>query len=146
MKSKVLIEDFWNVGDANGDKTLREDELGWPQSLKEDAQSDYSERVFRYVIEEVGFNLVFSWIKDRNFYVIETEKTPVEVRKLYPNPQWDGKYEFLKVGLLGEGASSCSAGEVIATFDDEALIWDELKIDGVPIGDVLEQSKIVTWD
>ncbi len=146
MKSKVLIEDFWNVGDANGDKTLREDELGWPQSLKEDAQSDYSERVFRYVIEEVGFNLVFYWIKDRNFYVIETEKTPVEVRKLYPNPQWDGKYEFLKVGLLGEGASSCSAGEVIATFDDEALIWDELKIDGVPIGDVLEQSKIVTWD
>ena len=146
MKSKVLIEDFWNVGDANGDKTLREDELGWPQSLKEDAQSDYSERVFRYVIEEVGFNLVFYWIKDRNFYVIETEKTPVEVRKLYPNPQWDGKYEFLKVGLLGEGASSCSAGEVIATFDDEALIWDELKIDGVPIGDVLEQSKIVTCD
>ena len=146
MKSKVLIEDFWNVGDANGDKTLREDELGWPQSLKEDAQSDYSERVFRYVIEEVGFNLVFYWIKDRNFYVIETEKTPVEVRKIYPNPQWDGKYEFLKVGLLGEGASSCSAGEAIATFDDEALIWDELKIDGVPIGDVLEQSKIVTWD
>ena len=146
MKSKVLIENFWNVGDASGDKTLREDELGWPQSLKEDAQSDYSERVFRYVIEEVGFNLVFYWIKDRNFYVIETEKTPVEVRKLYPNPQWDGKYEFLKVGLLGEGASSCSAGEVIATFDDEALIWDELKIDGVPIGDVLEQSKIVTWD
>ncbi len=146
MKGNVLIEDFWNVGDASGDKTLREDELGWPQSLKEDAQSDYSERVFRYVIEEVGFNLVFYWIKDRNFYVIETEKTPVEVRKLYPNPQWDGKYEFLKVGLLGEGASSCSAGEVIATFDDEALIWDELKIDGVPIGDVLEQSKIVTWD
>ena len=66
MKSKVLIENFWNVGDASGDKTLREDELGWPQSLKEDAQSDYPERVIRYVIEDVGFNLVFSWIKDRN--------------------------------------------------------------------------------
>ncbi|MBP3773935.1 MAG: hypothetical protein ILA34_01135 [Bacteroidaceae bacterium] len=146
MKSKVLIENFWNVGDANGDKTLREDELGWPQSLKEDAQSDYPERIFRYVIEEVGFNLVFYWIKDRNFYVIETEKAPIEVRRLYPNPQWDGKCEFLKVGLLGEGASSCSAGDILATFDDEALIWDNLKINDVPIGDVLEQSKIVTWD
>ena len=146
MNSKVLIEKFWNVGDANDDKTLREDELGWPQSLKEDAQSDYSERIFRYVIEQVGFNLVFYWIKDRNFYVIETEKTPIEVRKLYPNPQWDGKCEFLKVGLLGEGASSCSAGEVLATFEDVALIWDELKINDVPIGNVLEQSKIVTWD
>lgn len=146
MGSRILVKNFWNVGDANGDKTLCEDELGWPQPLKEDAQSDYSERVFRYVIEEVGFNLVFYWIRDRNFYVIETEKTPVGVRKLYPNPKWDGKCEFLKVGLLGEGASSCSAGEVIATFDDEALIWDELKINGVPIGDVLEQSKIITWD
>ena len=146
MKSKVLIENFWNVGDANGDKSLREDELGWPQSLKEDAQSDYPERIFRYVIEEVGFNLVFYWIKDRNFYVIETEKAPIEVRRLYPNPQWDGKCEFLKVGLLGEGASSCSAGDILATFDDEALIWDNLKINDVPIGDVLEQSKIVTWD
>lgn len=146
MERRILVKNFWNVGDANGDKTLRKDELGWPQSLKEDAQSDYSERVFRYVIEEVGFNLVFYWVKDRNFYVIETEKTPIEVRKLYPNPQWDGKCEFLKVGLLGEGASSCSAGEVLATFEDEALIWDELKINDVPIGDVLEQSKIVTWD
>lgn len=146
MKSKVLIENFWNVGDANGDKTLREDELGWPQSLKEDAQSDYPERIFRYVIEVVGFNLVFYWIKDRNFYVIETEKTPIEVRRLSPNPRWDGECEFLKVGLLGEGASSCSAGEVLAIFHDEALIWDELKINDVPIGCVLEQSKIVTWD
>ena len=146
MKSKVLIEDFWNVGDASGDKTLREDELGWPQSLKEDAQSDYPERVFRYVIEEVGFNLVFYWIKDRNFYVIETEKDPIEVRRLYPNPNWDGKCEFLKVGTLGEGASSCSAGEILAKFDDETQLWDELKINNVPIGNVLEESLIVTWD
>lgn len=146
MKSKILIENFWNVGDSNDDRTLREDELGWPQSLKADAQSDYSENVFRYVIEVVRFNLVFYWMRDRNFYVIETEKVPVEVRRLYPNPNWDGKYEFLKVGLLGEGASSCSAGEILATFDDEALIWDKLKIDNVPIGEVLEESKIITWD
>lgn len=146
MKSKVLIENFWNVGDASGDKTLREDELGWPQSLKEDAQSDYPERVFRYVIEEVGFNLVFYWIKDHNFYVIETEKDPIEVRRLYPNPNWDGKCEFLKVGTLGEGASSCSAGEILAKFDDETQLWDELKINNVPIGNVLEESLIVTWD
>lgn len=146
MKSKVLIENFWNVGDASGDKTLREDELGWPQSLKEDAQSDYPERVFRYVIEEVGFNLVFYWIKDRKFYVIETEKDPIEVRRLYPNPNWDGKCEFLKVGTLGEGASSCSAGEILAKFDDETQLWDELKINNVPIGNVLEESLIITWD
>lgn len=145
MESKVLIENFWNVG-ANGDKTLREDELGWPATLKRDAQSDYSETIFRYVIEQVGYNLVFYWMEDRNFYTIETEKKPIEVRRLFPNPNWDGKYEILKVGTHGEGASSCSAGEVLAIFDDEAHIWDELTINGIPIGEVLERSLIVGWD
>ena len=146
MRSKILIENFWNVGDDSGDCTLREDELGWPQSLKEDAQSDYSETIFRYVIEQVGFNLVFYWMKDRNFYTIETENIPTEVRRLYPNPYWDGKSEFLKVGTHGEGACSHSEGEIIASFEDVTKIWNELKIDNVPIGDILEQSLIVTWD
>ena len=146
MKSKVLIENFWNVGDKDDDKTLREEELGWPDSLKEDAQSDYSETIFRYVIEQVGFNLVFYWLEDRNFYTIETEHVPTEVRRLYPNPNWDGHCEFMKVGTHGEGACSHSEGEIIASFEDVTTIWDELNINGVPIGKVLEKSLIVTWD
>ena len=143
MKDKIIIEKFWN---EEKDSSVLESELGWPQTLKEGAQSDYSETIFRYIIEQVGFNLVFYWIKDRNFYVIETEQHPIEVRKLYKNPNWDGKFEFMKVGLYGEGASSCSAGEVIATFTEETEIWNLLKIDGVSIGEILEQSLIVTWD
>ncbi|MBQ7634317.1 MAG: hypothetical protein IJS89_01950 [Bacteroidaceae bacterium] len=146
MENRILVENFWNVGDKYGDKTLRENELGWPLVLQQDAQSDYSETIFRYVIEQIGFNLVFYWLKDRNFYVIETEKEPIEVRRLYPNPNWDGKCEFFKVGLLGEGASSCSAGEVLATFDDVTRIWNELKIYEIPIGEVIAHSCVVTWD
>lgn len=145
MDKKVLIENFWSVG-TDGDKTLREDELGWPETLKRDAQSDYPEAIFRFVIEGVGFNLVFYWLEDRNFYSIETEKYPIEVRRLYPNPNWDGKSEYFKVGTHGEGACSYSEGEIIATFTDETKIWDELKINGVPIEKVLENSKIVDWN
>lgn len=46
----MIKEKFWKVG-TNGDIALYSDELGWPPSLKRDAQSDYSETVFRYVIE-----------------------------------------------------------------------------------------------
>ncbi|MCQ2053237.1 MAG: hypothetical protein MJZ03_04820 [archaeon] len=39
-----------------------------------------------------------------------------------------------------------SAGDVIAFFDDPTKIWDELKINGVPIGEVLEKSLILALD
>jgi hypothetical protein len=39
-----------------------------------------------------------------------------------------------------------SAGEMIATFDDPTQMWDALKIDGVAIGDVLEESVIIELD
>jgi hypothetical protein len=145
MEKKVLIENFWGLG-TDCDNSLYEDELGWPETLKRDAQSDYPEAIFRFVIEGVGFNLVFYWLEDRNYYSIETEKYPIEVRKLYPNPNWDGVDEYFKVGTHGEGACSYSEGEIIATFTDETKIWDELKINGVPIEKVLENSVIVGWD
>ena len=145
MASRVIIENFWNVG-VKGDTTLREDDLGWPESLKRDAQSDWSETIFRYVIEEVGLNLLFYWVEDRNFYTIETEKTPIEVRRIYPNPNWDGKCEFFKAEENGYGPSTCSAGEVLASFEDETCIWDELYINGIHIDKVLERSAIIDWD
>ena len=71
---------------------------------------------------------------------IETEKTPIEVRRIYPYPNWDGKCEFFKVEENGYGPSTCSAGEVLVSFEDETRIWDELFINGIHIGKVLENQ------
>lgn len=94
----------------------------------------------------MGFNILFYWIKDENFYTIETEKDPIEVRRIALDPEWDGKCEFLKAGIDRTGPNTASAGEVLATFTDPTLIWSELKIHGIPIGQVLEESAIITWD
>lgn len=144
MERKKLIENFWNVG-VNGDRDVWEDELGWPQVLKDDAKSDYSETIFRYVVEIGGFNLLFYWLDDGRFYAIETEKTPIEVRRIFLNPKWDGKSIFSRFGT-GRGPHSSSAGEVLATFDDPTMIWDNLSINDVPIGRVIERSVIIEWD
>ena len=144
MERTIVKENFWVVGN-NGDKSLFEDELGWPEALVADAQSDYPETIFRFVIEISGFNLLFYWMVDGNFYTIETERTPIEVRRIHPNPNWDGKCELLKAGSE-YGPNTASAGEVIATFDSPTDIWDNLKIGGHTIGEVLEKSAIITWD
>jgi hypothetical protein len=70
---------------------------------------------------------------------------PIEVRRIYPNPTWNGLCEYTKADS-NEGPSTCSAGELIASFEDPTQLWNELKIDGVDIGDVLEESAIITLD
>ena len=78
--------------------------------------------------------------------IIETENIPTEVRRIYLNPNWDGRCEFLKSRPDGDGPNTCSPGEVLASFADVTRIWDELRIDGIPIGEVLDNSAIIEWD
>lgn len=144
MNDEILITNFFRVG-CNGDKTIKRKDLGWSKAIIEEAQSDNPETIFRYVVEIVGLNILFYWMEDRNWYTIETEKAPIEVRRIYPNPNWDGKCEMDKAGANGV-LNTCSAGEVLATFEDPTMIWDELKINGVPIGKVLANSVITDLD
>ncbi len=144
MDDKILITNFLRVGN-NGDKSIRKSDLGWGETIIMDAQSDDPETIFRYVVEIVGLNILFYWLKDRQWYTIETEKRPIEVRRIYPNPNWDGKCEMDKSGSDGV-LNTCSAGEVLDTFDDSTMIWNNLKINGVPIGKVLENSVITDLD
>ncbi len=144
MEDKVLIANFFRV-DYDGDKTIRKSDLGWGQTILEDAQSDDPETIFRYVVEIVGFNILFYWMEDRQWYTIETEKHPIEVRRIYPNPNWDGTYETDKAGLDGV-LNTSSAGELLATFDDPTLVWEQLRINNVPIGEVLANSVITDLD
>ena len=72
-------------------------------------------------------------------------KDPIEVRRIYPNPKWNGKCEMEKSDLNGEPHTS-SAGEVIGTFDSPVEVWGNLRIDDVPIGEVLENSVITDLD
>ena len=144
MDRTVIIENFWRAG-TDGDRSLAVEDLGWPQMLQEEARSDYSETIFRYVVEIAGFNLLFYWLKDRNFYVIETEKMPIEVRRISPNPDWDGQCEFTKAAS-NSGPNTASAGEILATFDSASEIWENLRIDGVGIADIIPEASILTWD
>lgn len=144
MERKILIKNFWRVGN-DGDRNLYEDDLGWSESCRKDARSDYSEYVFRYWVEDVGLNILFYWVEDGNFYSIETEKVPVEVRRINLNPDWDGECELTKAGS-DLGPTTSSDGEIIQTFDDPTEIWSNLTIDGVSLEKVLERSVIIEMD
>lgn len=144
MERKILIQNFWKVGN-NGDRNLYEDDLGWNDGSRKDAMSDNSENIFRYYVEEVGLNVLFYWLTDKSFYAIKTENTPIDVVRISPNPNWDGKCELAKAGS-DSGPTTASCGVIIQTFDDPSEIWSNLKISGIPLEKVLEQSVIIEMD
>lgn len=74
MMKQALIKSFWRVGN-NGDRNLYDVDLGWNLSAQKDAGSYCAEKKFRYYVEDVGLNILFYWLEDRNFYVIKTENS-----------------------------------------------------------------------
>jgi len=143
MKTDVVIKNFFDK-EIFGQSDLRECDLGWSDMLIQDAQSDDPETIFRYVVEIVGYNILFYWLEDKHFYTIVTERLPIQVKQLDANPQWDGKYEYNKAGIGGPNTES--PGEVIAEFDSSIDLWDQLMIDGQVIGNVLKNSYIMSLD
>ena len=145
-KTKVIVENFFIVGTYE-DRAIYEEYLGLQQeNLILDAQSDDPEKIFRYYVEIVGLNILFYWVEDRNFYTIETELDPIEVRRIYDNPNWDGESELMKADKYGYGPHTSSEGEILATFKEPSDIWNGLTINGVHIGDVLKRSVILDLD
>lgn len=144
MERKLLIKNFWRVGN-NGDRNLYDDNLGWDEGSRKAARSNYSEYIFRYWVEDVGLNILFYWVEDRNFYTIKTEKTPVEFVRIYPNSNWDGECELTKAGS-DLGPTTASDGEILQTFDDPSEIWSKLSIKGIRLESVLERSVIIEMD
>lgn len=144
MRGNIIIPNFYPP-EWYGDSAITTEDLGWPSSIKRDARSDYPEAIFRYVVEILGLNILFYWTRDNNWYTIETEKDPIEVRCLDKNPHWNGKYEYFKSGKDG-GPQTNSPGKVIATFSESIQLWNGLIINGVPIGQVLEESVITDLD
>lgn len=138
--NNILIENFW---EHISDHHIRKSDLFWSDSSKLDAMSDNPETIFRYFIEEVGFNISFYWLEDKELYIIRTECYPTPVIRCSHNKDWDGVYELNKFSGLG---ATYSDGEILCEFEDVSKIWDELTIKGKHLSEILPNSVILEMD
>ena len=123
---------------------IYESDLGWNERNKADARFTESSKIFYYYMVEVGFNLSFYYVDDGCFYVIETEKEPdIEVRRIFKDPNWDGKY--LLHSVVGAGATNAD-GEILYVIQRREDIWDTVKINGKSLEEVLSRSVILEMD
>lgn len=117
-------------------KHIYEDQLGWDEDNKKEARSLVSKEIFDFFVVSMGLNLGFYYIDDDTFYGIHSERYPIEV-KILPR---DRSEEF--IGWQCE-VDTHDDGEIIASFDDEHDIWDNLRINRKTLEEVLERSYIM---
>lgn len=134
LQRTVVVEDFFGP-----ENHLYEDQLGWTLEDKREAGSLVSKKVFEVEVVEVGLNLAFYYVDGDTFYGIHTERYPIECKILSRNRS--EKYIRWQCE-----ADTHSDGVVIASFTDEHDIWDNLRIDGKCLEEVLARSYILTLD
>ena len=140
-KGKVLVENFY---EHTKDHAIYESDLGWTQRDINDAGFTESSKIFYYHIVQWGFNMSFYYVDDGNFYTIETELEPnIEVRRIFKDPNWDGKYLIQSVMCW---ADTCSPGEILYIIHRREDIWDTVKINGKSLEEVLARSVILDID
>lgn len=133
VKNRVVaVKDFWGPG-----KHVYEDQLGWTMDEKKEVGSLVSKKIFEVEIVEVGLNLAFYYIDDDTFYGIHTECYPIEC-KILPRDRTE-----MYIGWQCK-ADTHADGQVIASFNDEHDIWDNLRIGGKNLEEVLSRSYIMT--
>ena len=127
---KIVVYNFNGEG-----KHLYEDELGWTINEEKEVGSLVSKRIFDFEVVDVGLNLSFYYVDNDTFYGIHRERYPIEC-KILPRDRTQ-KYIYWQCDC-----NTHDRGEVIARFDDEHEIWDNLKIDGKSLEEVLLRSYI----
>jgi len=131
IKRKVVVPNFYGEG-----KHIYEDQLGWQLQTKQEAGSVVSREIFKFEVERVGLNLGFYYVDDDTFYGIHREQYPIDVKILPRNRSEE------YIGWQCNGDTHLDRG-VIASFDDERDIWDNLKINDHSLEDVLARSYIL---
>lgn len=128
---KIAVENFYGDG-----KHIYVDELGWRPEERQEARTSVSKEIFDFEVVEVGLNLAFYYIDNDTFYGIHSEVFPIEVKEL-PRDRTEPY-----IGWQCEGDTH-DKGKVLYSFEKAEDIWDNVRINGKTLEEVLERSYII---
>lgn len=128
---KIAVENFYGEGEH-----IYVDQLGWQPEERKEARTSVSKEIFEYEVVRVGLNMSFYYLDNDTFYGIHTERLPIEVKEL-PRDRTEPY-----IGWQCEGDTH-DEGKVLYSFDKAEDLWDNVRIDGKTLEEVLERSYIM---
>lgn len=139
MARIILKKDFWHPSQWDSDTNLYEDELGWREENISDAHSTDSWNIFKFYLEHYGFDLALYLVQSDEFYYIDNMQNN-EVLKLKDREDWDGQYIMERVEF---SHFPNPEPEVVYEYKDIRDLWQNLKIHGLSLKEVIEKSVVL---
>lgn len=131
MEKEIILTN-WH----HSNPIIYNDDLGWSKDDYRDAESNNPETVFNYFWRHYN-SIVFYYVPDGNFYELFMEGSPFKFWKIQKKKEWDGKWICDLIDW-----NDHVEGEVLFTFNDNTDVWTDLRLNGIPIGEVLQNSVI----
>lgn len=139
MIRKRLKKDFWYTTLSDSDTNLYEDQLGWRAANQSDAHSTDSWNILKFYLEHYGFDLALYLVEKDEFYYIDNIQHN-EVLKLKDRDDWDGNYILERVDFSNILEPE---PDVIYEYKDIRDLWQNLKIHGLSLKEVIDRSVVM---
>lgn len=134
LNRNIVVEDFYGYGEH-----IYEDQLGFDEAIRKDAQSNVSHDIFVDYIGRRHYELGFYHIPTGTFYFITPMEHPMEVRIL---PRDERVSRF--IGFQCD-CDAAELGTVIATYETAEDLWNHFSIDGEHMEEIILQSYITVF-
>ncbi len=129
----IAVNNFFGEG-----KNLEMWQLGWQPENRRETKSSVSKKIFQSYIEEGGFNMIFYYVGDGNFYGIHAENCPIPVFRFRKE---SGECVYDQLG--DRDTHDYYEEEILYMIPCDESVWDTVKIDGKSLEEILQDSYIV---
>lgn len=113
--------------------------MGFTLSIRTDIHSNVNREIFLYALGELYYEMGFYYAVNETFYFIATMESPIQVLKLPRNSAYSHY-----VGWQCD-VTAYEFGEVIATYDTVEELWDDFRIDGKSLEEIIPQSYVMRF-
>ncbi len=129
----IIVPNFFGQ-----EKNLEAWQLGWQTENRIETKTSVSKKIFQTYIEIGHFNMIFYFVEDGHFYGIHAENCPIPVFRFKKEP---GNCAYDELG--DQDTHDYKDGEILYMIPCDESVWDTVKIDGMPLEEVLQNSYIV---
>ena len=113
--------------------------MGFTAKTRNEMRSNVTQEIFLYAMGELNYEMGFFYTGNETFYFIATMENPIQVLTL-PRDKRLSRF----IGWQCE-PDAYEYGTVIATYDSVNELWNNFRIEGKSLEDVIPQSYILRF-